>query len=103
MTTNSPWRMRGLDPELKSVRVAQYLEQLRKEILELSRACGQPHPALVAPRHLELVDENFGTRGIGQVFGYEPGWGMPGADDVAAIQTLMANDGRIAAEAGPTA
>lgn len=103
VTTNSPWRMRGLDPELKSVRVAQYLEQLRKEILQLSRACGKPHPALVSPEHLEVVDENFGARGLGLVFGYEPGWGMPGADDLAAIRTLMANGGRIAAEAGPTA
>ncbi len=98
VTTNSPWRMRGLDPELKSVQVANYLEQLRKEILELTRACGQPHPALVSPEHFEFVDDNYGARGLGPVFGYQPGWGTPGADDVAAIRELMARGGRVPAD-----
>ena len=44
VTTNSAWLQRGLDPALKSVRAANYLVQLRKELLQLSRACGVLSP-----------------------------------------------------------
>ncbi len=103
VTTNSPWRMRGLDPELKSVQVAQYLDQLRKEILELSRACGEPHPALLGPNHIEILDENYGARGLSHVFGYQPGWGLPSVEDMDAIRSLMAEGGRVAPLADRTA
>jgi glutamate synthase domain-containing protein 2 len=43
VTTHNRWLVRGLDPSLKSVRVATYAVTLRKEMLQLSRACGALH------------------------------------------------------------
>ena len=40
VATQNRWLMRGLDPELKSARAANYLVALRKELLSLARACG---------------------------------------------------------------
>jgi glutamate synthase domain-containing protein 2 len=75
VTTQSRWRMHGLDPPLKSVRCARYLVGLRAEILRLSRACGRPHPAFVTLDDFEILDGNFGSQPAREVFGYELGWG----------------------------
>jgi hypothetical protein len=77
--------MRGLDPALKSVRVASYLTQLRREVLELSRACGVPHPALVTLDDFAMLGDHFDARSAAEVFGYEDGWGLPSAEDRAAL------------------
>ena len=89
VTTNSRWRQRGLDPTLKSVRCANYVEALRRELLELTHACGQLHPALVTTDHLALLDENYGTRSTREAFGYEPGWGLPSPTQQADARALM--------------
>jgi glutamate synthase domain-containing protein 2 len=89
VTTNSRWRQRGLDPALKSVRCANYVEALRRELLELAHACGEVHPALVTTDHLALLDENYGTRSATEAFGYEPGWGLPSPTQRADIRALM--------------
>jgi glutamate synthase domain-containing protein 2 len=90
VATNSPWRQRGLDPTVKSTRAASYLVQVRKELLQLSLACGVPHPALVTLDHLEFVDDRFGTRRAAEVFAYEPGWGLPSPADQGEIRRLVA-------------
>jgi glutamate synthase domain-containing protein 2 len=77
VTTHSRWRQRGLDPTDKSVRCANYMVQLRREVLRLSRACGVSHPALVTADQLEILDDHFGARLAQDVFHYEPGWGRP--------------------------
>ena len=89
VTTNSWWLQRGLDPALKSVRCANYIAQLRHEVLMLSRACGQPHPALVTLESIEIIDDRFGTRPARDVFGYEAGWGVPSLADRDALSALM--------------
>ena len=66
--------MHGLDPELKSARVANYLVTLRAEILALARSCGVSHPALVTPEHFEVVCERYGSAQLADVFDYQPGW-----------------------------
>jgi glutamate synthase domain-containing protein 2 len=85
VTTHSRWLMRGLDPELKSARTANYIVQLRHELLELSRACGAAHPALVTLDDFEIIGDRLDTRPARVVFGYEDAWGMPSADDRAAL------------------
>ena len=77
VTSNNWWRMRGLDPSSKSVRLATYVVELRKELLELSRACGVPHPALITLDHIEILDDRLGSRTGRDVFDYEAGWGRP--------------------------
>lgn len=89
ITTQSRWLARGLDPEIKAVRLAGYVQSLRGELLALSRACGVPHPALVTPDHLEIVGSGFSSTPLPEVFGYEPGWGIPSPGRRAEIVDLM--------------
>ena len=77
VATLSQRRQRGIDPTDKSVRCANYLVQLRREVLRLSRACGVEHPGLVTTEQLEILDDHFGSRLARDVFAYEPGWGRP--------------------------
>ena len=42
VATQTPWLVGGLDPTDKSVRLANYLMALRKELLSLAHACAQP-------------------------------------------------------------
>jgi glutamate synthase domain-containing protein 2 len=79
VTTHSTWLTRGLDPELKAVRCANYVVRLREELLQMARACGTAHPALVTLDHLEVLGDHFDSRSARDVFGYEPGWGLPPA------------------------
>jgi glutamate synthase domain-containing protein 2 len=69
VATQHPWLVRGLDPTSKAVRVANYVVELRKQLLALARTCGAAHPALVAPEQLELLDDRFGSKTIAEVFG----------------------------------
>ena len=102
VATQSRWLARGLDPELKSVRFATYLRSLRGEILALARACGEPHPALVTPDHLEIVGERFGASTLQDVFGYEPDWGRRAAGAPRGDRGADALPGGLA-RAGPGA
>jgi hypothetical protein len=72
--------MRGLDPEIKSVRVANYIVTLRKELLALSRACGVDHPARVTPYQIEILDGRFGSRTVADLLGGR-GRGLPFGDE----------------------
>jgi glutamate synthase domain-containing protein 2 len=89
ITTHSSWRTRGLDPALKSVRLANYLSTLRHELLELSHACGVPHPRLVGADRIEILDGHLGSRPIRSIFDYEPAWGEPSPRERRAIEELM--------------
>jgi hypothetical protein len=89
VATQSRWLAGGLDPELKSVRLASYVHALRGELLALSRTCGESHPALVAPERLAIVSEGFRRTPVHQVFGYEPGWAVPTPERRAVVEALM--------------
>ena len=89
VTTQNPWLVRGLDPTLKSARLANYIVALRKDLLALSRACGVPHPALISADHLEMLDSHFGSKTVGEVFGYDRGLGLPSEHDIAEVRKLM--------------
>ena len=89
VATQHPWLMRGLDPTLKSARLANYLVTLRKEVLALSRACGVPHPALVTADQLELLDDRFGAKTVAELFGYGRGFGLPSPTDCEEVRRLM--------------
>jgi len=81
VATQNRWLMRGLDPTSKSARLANYLATLRKELMRLSRACGEIHPALVTLDRFEMLQDNADTRTADDIFDYRPGWGLPGAAD----------------------
>ena len=89
VATQNAWLMRGLDPALKSARLANYIVTLRKELLGLSRACGVVHPALVSADQLELMDGRFDAKTVRELFGYSPGLsGLP-AEARADIERAM--------------
>jgi glutamate synthase domain-containing protein 2 len=77
VATQNPWLVHGLDPELKAARLANYVITLRKDLLALSRACGVSHPALISLDHVDVLDDRFGATSSREIFGYEPGWGVP--------------------------
>ena len=89
ITTQHPWLVRGVDPTLKSSRLANYVLTLRKELIALSHACGVAHPSLITANHLELVDDRFGSKTVAELFEYSRGAGMPSATDSAEVSRLM--------------
>jgi glutamate synthase domain-containing protein 2 len=74
VAAHNRWLMRGLDPELKSSRAANYIVGLRSEMLSLGRACGTRHPALIDPARIEVVASRYASAPLREVFGYEPEW-----------------------------
>lgn len=80
VATQNAWLSRGLDPSDKSVRLANYLIVLRKELEALSHACGVEHPALVSASQIEILDSRYGTRSVAELLGGR-GRGLAAADD----------------------
>lgn len=69
VATQNRWLTTGLNPTEKSGRFANYVVTLRKELLQLSRACGVTHPSLVSTDHFEILDECFVARSASDRFG----------------------------------
>jgi len=90
VATQSRWLARGLDPAIKSVGLAGYVSGLRHELLQLARACGVPHPALVTTDQIEVLDGKFGSLPVSELFGYPLDWGLPAEPDRVEIGALMA-------------
>jgi glutamate synthase (ferredoxin) len=90
VATQSKWLMRGLDPTLKSARLANYITTLRKELGTLANACGQPHPALVPLDQLDIVINSTETKAARITYGYQPGWGLPPAAEVETAPAVHA-------------
>jgi glutamate synthase domain-containing protein 2 len=70
VATQNKWLMRGLDPTLKSARLANYIAALRMELLHLANACGYAHPSMVPLDCFDILDDRLGTRSAVDVFGY---------------------------------
>ncbi len=99
VATQNRWLMRGLDPTYKSARLANYLVTLRRELLYLAHACGVAHPALVPLDRIAILDGNFHAQSAREVFGYQPGWGLPKSDEIDAVIELMGPGGARVKEA----
>ena len=80
VATHNWWLQRGLEPGVKSVRLAHYLASFRHEVLMLARACGFAHPAQVTLDRFDLLDGGLRRRSAPEVFAYEEGWGLNPAD-----------------------
>jgi glutamate synthase (ferredoxin) len=89
VATQKKWLMRGLDPELKSARLANYVVTLRKELLQLSRACGVCHPALISGDALEILDDHFGAKTVRELFQYGEEWVALSDQDARDIERVM--------------
>jgi glutamate synthase domain-containing protein 2 len=101
VATQKPWLTHGLDPDLKSVRVANYLKTMRRDLLKVSEACGVPHPGLLTVHDIDIVDGVQAKRPLGEVYAYEEGWGQPSKQICDEIIRIMRP--RLPGEATPVA
>jgi glutamate synthase domain-containing protein 2 len=89
VATQDRWLAHGLDPTLKSVRAANYIKTLRRDLLKVSEACGVEHPALIDADLVEILDGHASGTPLFQMYGYRPEWGLPAAADQEEIIRLM--------------
>ena len=97
VATQNPRYTRGLDPTLKSVRAANYVKTLRRDLLKVSEAVGVSHPALISPDDVDVMDGVRRGESLRSLYGYADGWGVPGPELRDEIDALMAHI--VAAEA----
>ncbi len=90
IATQNAWLARGLDPTLKSHRLANYVMALRKELLQLAHACGVAHPALVGLARIDILDDRFKTESSADVFGYPSNFEPLSDNQRRELSTLMA-------------
>ncbi|MEV0155174.1 FMN-binding glutamate synthase family protein [Micromonospora sp. NPDC050686] len=89
VATQRAWLARGLDPALKSVRAANYLKTLRRDLVKVAEACGVEHPGLIDTSAVEILQGRTGSAPLRDVYGYRPEWGLPSPADRAEIVRLM--------------
>ncbi|MGH3361258.1 MAG: glutamate synthase-related protein, partial [Nocardioides sp.] len=89
VATQNPRYVRGLDPTLKSVRVANYVKTLRRDLLKVSEAVGVNHPGLITPDDVDLMDRMRGGQSLRDVYGYDASWGELGRDLQQEIDAMM--------------
>jgi glutamate synthase domain-containing protein 2 len=89
VATQNPWLAHGLDPQLKSVRAANYVRTLRRDLLKVSEACGVPHPALVDADDIEILFAQRESVPLRTLVGYEAGWGGLGPELTEQLLGLM--------------
>jgi glutamate synthase domain-containing protein 2 len=90
VATQNAWLTRGLDPDLKSVRAANYIRTLRRDLLKVAESCGAVHPALIDADDVDILYGDQSARPLREVYSYEQRWGTIGARDREAIRTIMA-------------
>jgi glutamate synthase domain-containing protein 2 len=103
VATQNPWLAHGLDPALKSVRAANYITTLRRDLLKVAEACGVEHPGLIDPGSVEILTGRTASRPLHEVYEYEPGWGMPSAADCEEIVRIMGGGSPGGGSAPPSA
>ena len=91
VATQNKWLQRGLDPESKSFRVANYVKTLRRDLLKVSEAAGVEHPALIGPSMIEVLDTLSEGRTLDEIYRYQSGWGVPSGEDERALLELMSS------------
>lgn len=73
IATQNHFRQRGLDPELKSFRFANYIAQLQKDVMEITAAAGYEHPSQFTTEDITINSgESKPLVTLAEVFGYIP-------------------------------
>ena len=94
VATQNPWLVRGLDPELKSVRAANYIKSMRRDLWKVSEAMGVVHPGLITPDDVDILDGLSSHRPLREVYEYDASWGRLGPELERDVVALMAGEDR---------
>jgi glutamate synthase domain-containing protein 2 len=89
VATQNRWLTGGLDPTLKSVRLANYVKTMRRDLLKVAEACGVSHPGLIGASDIDLAEGVLSTRSLRDAYGYLEGWGLPSEADQREVDALM--------------
>ncbi|AUS06614.1 FMN-binding glutamate synthase family protein [Pseudotamlana carrageenivorans] len=72
VATQSKWLQSGIDPTLKSERLAQYFKTFRKELIEITHAAGYEHPCQFTMKDIEMnIDDHSLSNELHTTFAYE--------------------------------
>ncbi|WP_372756513.1 FMN-binding glutamate synthase family protein [Mariniflexile sp.] len=72
VATQSKWLQNGIDPTLKSERLAQYFKTFKKELIEITHAAGYEHPCQFQMRDVEInVDDHNLSKELNKTYMYE--------------------------------
>ncbi len=102
VATQDKWLAHGLDPTLKSIRAANYIKTLRRDLLKVAEACGVEHPALIGSDAIEMLDGQSLSKPLRELYGYAAGWGMPAVREREEIIALMSGAAPQGGSAAPS-
>jgi glutamate synthase domain-containing protein 2 len=89
VATQNRWLTRGLDPTLKSVRAANYIKTLRRDLLKVAEACGVEHPSLLDADTVEFLDAGSTGTTLRELYCYQPDWRQSSPDVRKSIVGIM--------------
>ena len=89
VATQNAWLSRGLVPEVKAERVANYIKTLRRDLVKVAETCGVEHPGLIDTEAVDILDGRTGSTPLHEVYDYKPGMGVPSAADREEIIRFM--------------
>jgi len=68
VTTHNPRLQRGLDPDDKAVKVANYCANMCKEVEVIAHACGVPEPRRLRRFHIRVVQDSGNSMPFNELF-----------------------------------
>lgn len=68
ITTHNPKLQYGLDPENKAVRVANYANNMEKEVTMIAHSCGAKEIRELQRKHLRIVGDNGKSQSMEEIF-----------------------------------
>jgi len=68
ITTHDPKFQKGLHPQTKSIRVANYVNNMVKEVGIIAHSCGVKSPRALNRTHARIVMGNGLTKGMDEIF-----------------------------------
>jgi len=68
ITTHDPALQRGLDPANKTVRVENFVRQMRKEVGVIAHSCGVPEPRRLKRFHVRMVCPDGRSRPLDELY-----------------------------------
>jgi glutamate synthase domain-containing protein 2 len=89
VATQNAWLARGLVPDSKAERAANYIKTLRRDLLKVAEACGVEHPGLIGTDSVDILQGRTSSTPLHEVYGYTTDMGLPSATDRQRIIELM--------------